>query len=120
MPITKVHQIKKTENLKKSINYITQDAKTLKAETNTLEQDSFPMELIDGTLCKRLVSGHNLTDESDAENIFDDFVLMKESADIFNGRSGLNAYQSDLHDPKKVLAHHIIQSFAPDDNLTPE
>ena len=120
MPITKVHQIKKTENLKKSINYITQDAKTLKAETNTLEQDSFPMELIDGTLCKRLVSGHNLTDESDAENIFDDFVLMKESADIFNGRSGLNAYQSDLHDPKKVLAHHIIQSFSPDDNLTPE
>ena len=87
MPITKVHQIKKTENLKKSINYITQDAKTLKAETNTLEQDSFPMELIDGTLCKRLVSGHNLTDESDAENIFDDFVLMKESADIFNGLS---------------------------------
>lgn len=120
MPITKVLQIKKTENLKRSINYITQDAKTLKAETNTLEQDSFPMELIDGTLCKRLVSGHNLTDESDAENIFDDFVLMKESADIFNGRSGLNAYQSDLHDPKKVLAHHIIQSFAPDDNLTPE
>jgi len=78
------------------------------------------MELVDGTLCKRLVSGHNLTDESDAENIFDDFVLMKESADIFNGRSGLNAYQSDLHDPKKVLAHHIIQSFSPDDNLTPE
>lgn len=120
MPITKVLQIKKTENLKRSINYITQDAKTLKSETNTLEQDSFPMELIDGTLCKRLVSGHNLTDESDAENIFDDFVLMKESADIFNGRSGLNAYQSDLHDPKKVLAHHIIQSFSPEDNLTPE
>ena len=120
MPITKVLQIKKTENLKRSINYITQDAKTLKAETSTSEQESFPMELIDGTLCKRLVSGHNLTDESDAENIFDDFVLMKESADIFNGRSGLNAYQSDLHDPKKVLAHHIIQSFSPDDNLTPE
>ncbi|MEE1424425.1 MAG: relaxase/mobilization nuclease domain-containing protein [Streptococcus salivarius] len=120
MPITKVLQIKKTENLKRSINYITQDAKTLKAETNTSEQDLFPMELIDGTLCKRLVSGHNLTDDSDAEIIFDDFVLMKESADIFNGRSGLNAYQSDLHDPKKVLAHHIIQSFSPDDNLTPE
>ena len=120
MPITKVLQIKKTENLKRSINYITQDAKTLKAETSTSEQESFPMELVDGTLCKRLVSGHNLTDESDAENIFDDFVLMKESADIFNGRSGLNAYQSDLHDPKKVLAHHIIQSFSPDDNLTPE
>lgn len=120
MPITKVLQIKKTENLKRSINYITQDAKTLKAETNTSEQESFPMELVDGTLCKRLVSGHNLTDESDSENIFDDFVLMKESADIFNGRSGLNAYQSDLHDPKKVLAHHIIQSFSPDDNLTPE
>ena len=120
MPITKVLQIKKTENLKRSINYITQDAKTLKAETNTSEQESFPMELVDGTLCKRLVSGHNLTDESDSENIFDDFVLMKESADIFNGRSGLNAYQSDLHDPKKVLAHHIIQSFSPNDNLTPE
>lgn len=120
MPITKVLQIKKTENLKRSINYITQDAKTLKVETSNSEQESFPMELVDGTLCKRLVSGHNLTDESDAENIFDDFVLMKESADIFNGRSGLNAYQSDLHDPKKVLAHHIIQSFSPDDNLTPE
>ena len=45
MPITKVLQIKKTENLKRSINYITQDAKTLKAETNTLEQDSFPIPL---------------------------------------------------------------------------
>lgn len=47
-------------------------------------------------LCVNVQSVVNLTDESDAENIFDDFVLMKESADIFNGRSGLNAYQSDL------------------------
>lgn len=82
MPITKVLQIKKTENLKRSINYITQDAKTLKAETSTSEQESFPMELIDGTLCKRLVSGHNLTDESDAENIFDDFVYLKKTLKI--------------------------------------
>ena len=44
---------------------------------------------------------------------------MKESADIFNGRSGLNAINL-IYTILRVLAHHIIQSFSPDDNLTPE
>ena len=27
---------------------------------------------------------------------------------------------SDIQNPNRVLAHHIIQSFSPEDNLTPE
>ena len=38
------------------------------------------------------------------------------SADSLNGNERL----SDLKNPDRVLAHHLIQSFSPDDNLTPE
>src|SRR5699024_9406564 len=73
-------------------------------------------EIVNGQVMKRLVSGHDLTNVSDPQIIYDDFVLLKESVDaLYN-----NDTWSDLKNDKRVLAHHIIQSFSPEDNLTPE
>lgn len=116
MVVTKVFQIKQPGNLKNAINYIVNDAKTLKVDDMNDPENIYSYEVQGEEVFKRLVSGHDLTDSSDKETVYDDFVLTKLSADSLNGNERL----SDLKNPDRVLAHHLIQSFAPDDNLTPE
>lgn len=116
MVVTKVFQIKQPGNLKNAINYIVNDAKTLKVDDMNDPENIYSYEVQGEEVFKRLVSGHDLTDSSDKETVYDDFVLTKLSADSLNGNDRL----SDLKNPDRVLAHHLIQSFSPDDNLTPE
>lgn len=116
MVVTKVFQIKQPGNLKNAINYIVNDAKTLKAGDMNDPENIFSYEVQGEEVFKRLVSGYDLTDSSDKETVYDDFILTKMSADSLNGNERL----SDLKNPDRVLAHHLIQSFSPDDNLTPE
>ena len=117
MVVTKVLQIKHTNKLKQAIDYITRDNATLKLDTERLEGDeNYSFEFVDGQVMKRLVSGHDLTDISDPQTIYEDFVLLKQSVDALYNNDEL----SDLKNDKRVLAHHIIQSFSPKDGLTPE
>lgn len=116
MVVTKVFQIKQPGNLKNAINYIVNDAKTLKADDMNDPENIFSYEVQGEEVFKRLVSGYDLTDSSDKETVYDDFILTKMSADSLNGNERL----SDLKNPDRVLAHHLIQSFSPDDTLTPE
>lgn len=116
MVVTKVFQIKQPGNLKNAINYIVNDAKTLKDDDMNDPENIFSYEVQGEEVFKRLVSGYDLTDSSDKETVYDDFILTKMSADSLNGNERL----SDLKNPDRVLAHHLIQSFSPDDNLTPE
>ena len=114
--VTKVFQIKQPGNLKNAINYIVNDAKTLKVDDINDPENIYSYEVQGEEVFKRLVSGYDLTDSSDKETVYDDFILTKLSADSLNGNERL----SDLKNPDRVLAHHLIQSFSPDDNLTPE
>lgn len=116
MVVTKVIQIKQPGNLKNAINYIVNDAKTLKVDDMNDPENIYSYEVQGEEVFKRLVSGYDLTDSSDKETVYDDFILTKLSADSLNGNERL----SDLKNPDRVLAHHLIQSFSPDDNLTPE
>ena len=117
MVVTKVIQIKSSRNLKRAIRYITRDSATLKLDTERLEgDDNYSYEIVGGQVMKRLVSGHDVTDISDPQTIYDDFVLLKQSVDALYNNDEL----SDLKNDKRVLAHHIIQSFLPEDGLTPE
>ncbi|WP_288621989.1 helical hairpin domain-containing protein [uncultured Streptococcus sp.] len=117
MVVTKVIQIKTSRNLKRAIDYITRDNATLKLDTEHLEGDeNYSFEIVNGQVMKRLVSGHDLTDISDPQTIYEDFVLLKQSVDALYNNDEL----SDLKNDKRVLAHHIIQSFSPEDGLTPE
>jgi hypothetical protein len=117
MVVTKVLQIKTSRNLKRAIDYITRDNATLKLDTEHLEGDEdYSFEIVNGQVMKRLVSGHDLTDISDPQTIYEDFILLKESVDVLYNNDTL----SDLKNDDRVLAHHIIQSFSPQDGLTPE
>lgn len=117
MVVTKVLQIKTSRNLKRAIDYITRDNATLKLDTEHLEGDeNYSYEIVNGQVMKRLVSGHDLTDISDPQTIYEDFILLKQSVDVLYNNDEL----SDLKNDKRVLAHHIIQSFSPEDGLTPE
>ena len=61
----------------------------------------------------QLVSGHQISNVNYADQ---EFFLTKIMANASNG----NPDNSDMNNPNRVMAHHIVQSFAPDENLTPE
>ena len=61
----------------------------------------------------KLVSGNGISDFSVAD---EEMVMTKLAAAFKKGDDDLK----ELSSGKQVLAHHIIQSFSPDDNLTPE
>lgn len=111
MVVTKAIQIKNTGNLKRAVKYILDEAKTVELVTNS--NQSFPVVLKDGKLQTQLVSGHLIGQERKAA---EEFILTKKLADTRFGRKET----SDLVTEKGVLAHHLIQSFDPSDNLTPE
>lgn len=111
MVVTKAIQIKNTGNLKRAVKYILDEAKTVELVTNS--NQSFPVILKDGKLQTQLVSGHLIGQERKAA---EEFILTKKLADSRFGRKET----SDLVTEKGVLAHHLIQSFDPSDNLTAE
>lgn len=117
MVVTKVLQIKTSKNLKRAIAYITQEAKTLKQDDGKSQDDfAYSYDLVDGHVYKKLVSGYDLTNVSDNQTTYDDFIITKKTVDALRGNDDL----SDIHNDNRVMAHHVIQSFAPSDNLTPE
>ncbi|EGJ36170.1 group II intron-interrupted relaxase LtrB [Streptococcus sanguinis SK49] len=111
MVVTKAIQIKNTGNLKRAVKYILDEAKTVELVTNS--NQSFPVILKDGKLQTQLVSGHLIGQERKAA---EEFILTKKLADNRFGRKET----SDLVTENGVLAHHLIQSFDPSDNLTAE
>ena len=105
-------QIKTPANLKRAVNYILNEAKTL--VSGTVENDlDFPLVYHNGELQMKLVSGNGISDFSVAD---EEMVMTKLAAAFKKGDDDLK----ELSSGKQVLAHHIIQSFSPDDNLTPE
>lgn len=105
-------QIKTPSNLKIAVRYILNEAKTL--ISGTVESDlDFPLVYHDGEFQMKLVSGNGLSDFSVAD---EEMVMTKLAAAFKKGDDDLK----ELSSGKQVLAHHIIQSFSPDDNLTPE
>lgn len=111
MVVTKVSQIKSARHLKRSVRYILDEAKTM-IKLSTSEHD-FPVVLVDGELQYQLVSGHLIGSEEQAAT---EFLLTKKLADQRLGRN----YQVEVMSGEKVLAHHLVQSFSPDDNLSLE
>ncbi|HFH8540369.1 TPA: relaxase/mobilization nuclease domain-containing protein [Streptococcus agalactiae] len=116
MVVTKVIQIKSSKNLKRAINYIARDDATLIKDNGNQADEDYSYEVVNGQVMKRLVTGHDLTDISDTDMIYEDFMLLKQSVDVLYDNDTL----SDLKNANRVLAHHVIQSFSPNDELTPE
>ena len=133
MVVTKVLQIKGVASLGRSTKYIEDEAKTVEltdtksltnalryienpSKTSLLEQDDhleFPALVKDGRVVKQLVSTYGITDASTAT---EEFLLTKKNAAQRRGTKEL----SDIQNPNRVLAHHIIQSFSPEDDLSPQ
>lgn len=104
-------QIKTPSNLKIAVRYILNEAKTL---TNFGDKElEFPLVYHNGEMQLKLVSGHGIEDISVAD---EEMVMTKLVAAFKKGDDDLK----ELSSGKQVLAHHIIQSFSPEDNLTPE
>lgn len=105
MVVTKVLQIKEVKNLSRAVKYILDDAKTLE---KTDSNNQFPVVLKDGELVTQLISGHLISNPKFADK---EFIMTKKLADQRFGRADKIT---------GVLAHHLIQSFSPEDNLSAE
>lgn len=105
-------QIKTPSNLKIAVRYVLNEAKTLVANSGDKELD-FPLIYHNDEVQVKLVSGHGIEDVSVAD---EEMVMTKLAAAFKKGDDDL----TELSLGKQVLAHHIIQSFSPEDNLTPE
>ncbi|MBY5035336.1 relaxase/mobilization nuclease domain-containing protein [Streptococcus gallolyticus] len=114
MVVTKhLNPIKTETGLKRGIRYILNSEKTT-ADRFIENEFNFPNQVLpDGEIVSRLISGHMV---SDLELAGSEFLQMKQLANLTKGR----AINHHLKNENTVLAHHIIQSFSPDDNLTPE
>ena len=113
MVYTKHKTVQSGKHLKDGIKYIINDTKTT-LDHYVDSEFSFPLkEIENGELVSQLVSGHMVMD---LENAGSEFLQIKQLANLQKGR------KIDHHLERKdmVLAHHVIQSFSPDDNLTPE
>lgn len=112
MVVTKVKQIKSVNKLSDGLKYIEDGAKTI--GTELIDSNlNFPVKMIDGQLVSQLVSGNLVID---VESAYSEFMMLKQLANLEKGRP-INNEELLKND---VLAHHVIQSFSPEDNLTPE
>lgn len=105
-------QIKTPSNLKIAMHYILNEAKTLVKDVKETDTD-FPLIYHNGEMQLKLVSGYGIEDVSVAD---EEMVMTKIAAAFKKGDDDLK----ELNSGKQVLAHHLIQSFSPEDNLTPE
>ncbi|OOP50259.1 relaxase/mobilization nuclease domain-containing protein [Enterococcus faecalis] len=133
MVYTKHFVIHTMKHLSQAKDYVEQATKTQLSKNEAMDShldNLFPYVFNDDkTMSKQLVSGHGITVLEDAAN---EFLLTKEK---FARRKGthivFNPVTEKLEFDKKsiergngrgkaVLAHHLIQSFSPEDDLTPE
>lgn len=118
------------KHLQQAKDYVENAEKTLVDNGQNHFDNLFPyIANNDKTLSMQLVSGHMITDVKNAVN---EFIYTKQMAAIKQGTHiNLNAKTGELElDPKDiekgngkgeaVLAHHLIQSFSPEDKLSPE
>ncbi|MCA5014569.1 MULTISPECIES: relaxase/mobilization nuclease domain-containing protein [unclassified Enterococcus] len=133
MVYTKHFVIHTVKHLNQAEEYVENASKTLieKQEADESHLDNiFPYVMNDDkTLSKQLVSGHGIIDVNNAAN---EFIATKERAEIAKGTNLIfdpktkkmifdrKSIEAGNGRGKAVLAHHLIQSFSPDDNLTPE
>lgn len=128
MPYTKDITIKKMKHLRFAKDYAKNASKTtVDAKENTSHLDNiFPyITNEDKTVSKQLVSGYKITD---VYNAAEEFIATKKIAAIRKGtdiewepgRNSLVLHSKKLEKRNAVLARHLVQSFSPDDDLTPE
>jgi hypothetical protein len=124
---TKHFVIHSFDGLKRAEEYIENAAKTVigKSEQNDHLDSLFRYVANDDkTMMKQLVSAHGIID---VLNAYEEFKYTKLQAAYRKGNSFTfdsgrlkRPSLSDLEKNNAVLAHHLIQSFSPDDPLTPE
>lgn len=132
MVYTKHFAIHTIDRLRNSKDYIENAAKTLveKSEVTGHLDNLFPYMMNDAkTFAKQLVSGymiHNVYEASE-EFIATKQLAAKENGEnyIFNPNTkrlefSLKSLEQAKNGKQAVLAYHLIQSFSPDDGLTPE
>lgn len=129
MVVTKVFQIKNSNKLKQGVNYIDDKEKISKydKEENGLD------DKIDYIVDENKTNRNKNNNEKDWDDVI--FFSNKEYVSAYGLTSPKYAFEemmmtkmqakqilgSDRQGGKvDVLAHHIIQSFSPEDNLTPE
>lgn len=127
MVYTKHFVIHSFDGLKRAEEYIENAAKTVieKSEQNDHLDSLFRYVANDDkTMMKQLVSAHGIID---VLNAYEEFKYTKlqaayQKGNSFTFESGRlkRPTLSDLEKNNAVLAHHLIQSFSPDDPLTPE
>ena len=129
MVVTKVFQIKNSNKLKQGVNYIDDKEKISKYDKEENGLDDKIDYIVDENKTNR--------NKSNSEKDWDDVIFFsnKEYVSAYGLTSPKYAFEemmmtkmqakqilgSDRQGGKvDVLAHHIIQSFSPEDNLTPE
>lgn len=128
MVYTKHINIHKLKHLRHSKDYAEQAEKTLLDKTQDVSHldNVFPyITNDDKTMSKQLVSGFSITNVYDAAN---EFIATKKLKAIAKGsgfeldpETGKMFFDtSSLENNNAILAHHLIQSFSPEDDLTPE
>lgn len=127
MVYTKHIVVHKLKHLRQAKDYVENADKTLVNESSEDHLTNiFPyITNADKTMSKQLVSGHGITNVYDAANEFIATKKLKafaKGSDFnFDPRTGKIKFEVEsLEKNNAVLAHHLIQSFSPDDNLTPE
>lgn len=127
MVYTKHKTIGKPSHLGSATSYVENALKTVVEKSESSHLDNiFPYIMNDDkTLSKQLVSGYKIIDVYNAE---EEFLTTKEIAAKqkgtnyeLNPETGELVFQrSSLEKNNAVLGHHLIQSFSPEDHLTPE
>ena len=110
-----------------AVGYVENATKTVKTVKENDHFDSLFPYIINGdkTIEQQLVSGYQISDVYHAN---EEFLWTKQVALLAKGTDLTLSKQDgqlklDAHDFEKnnaTLAHHLIQSFSPDDNLSPE
>lgn len=129
MVYTKHYVIHTFDKLNKACGYIENAEKTsVTNTTNESHLENLFRYIADDnkTLQKQLVSGHGIIDPM---NAYEEFKLTKMQR-AFSQKKGFTFDNElgklippslkELERKNTVLAHHLIQSFSPDDTLTPE
>lgn len=131
MVYVKHHNVHTIHHIQNLTGYSEDDQKTVIDEIQTSSisehlKNIFPYVVNnEKTIGRKLVSGYHIID---IENADEEFLQTKEiqarkkgteyEVDLDTGE--LIFKRSNLEKNNAVLAHHIVQSFSPEDNLTPE
>ncbi|SJZ45727.1 Relaxase/Mobilisation nuclease domain-containing protein [Pilibacter termitis] len=130
MVYTKHFNIHYMNKLHQSKDYVENAKKTTVRERETHFHNLFPyVTNLDKTISMQLVSGHLIHDVYQASDEFlktkELHARMKGTDLVYNPKTNemefeRSALEKTTGKGKAVLAHHLIQSFSPEDNLTPE